>query len=119
MAACPLFHSPCSAGVQTWETRFAPELPLYPFGLPQAIGSIYLINRIDGGLGTRINGGVAYTSRIDGSQVATYPLLPALVTSLAIAPIALPDPTLTSASATEEQRQTLARYVAVYSAPAQ
>jgi hypothetical protein len=111
---CALAHTNCSTDINPTKSvtvTFAPQLPLFPRAQPQAVGSVYFLNRGDGGLGSRITAGGGYLSLdlANGSALATYPLYANLVTQTQVAPITYSSPP--AADATEWQKQNLVRYV--------
>jgi hypothetical protein len=108
---CGFYHSVCG-GSQWWNVTFAPGAG-FPSGLPQPVGAIYFVNRVEGNLGPRLTagGGALTTHRVDGSVISSYPLLASMVTHIPVNPIVLPGPHVGLEDATEEQKQTLVRSV--------
>jgi hypothetical protein len=127
MAPCALCHGACNAsglsgapgGVTTYTVTFAPT-PEWPGGLPQPVGSVIFVNRMESGSpsnSARITVGRGNVSllRVDGSEAASAPLSSGSATTLQVANITLPpvpnpdsDP-----SVTEEDKQLKVRYVRV------
>lgn len=113
-AGSSLFHAACG-GAQWLNIQFPPQLPLYPAGLPRAIGAAYVINRMDGGLGPRLTNGLANFTLTNsaGQRVGSYPLFASGVSHIPIAPMAPPPAAVQLATATDDEKALLVRWVRI------
>lgn len=122
---CGLLHSVCNASAlmpapftdSVYTITFPPLLPSFPTGEAQPVGSVYFINRMDGGFGSRIvaGGGRLTLDRADGSQVGpSLALLSGSVTQWQVNNITLP-PILAEGTWSESDKMLRVRYVTITS----
>ena len=120
-ASGKLLQAGCSAASDWYQVVFPPA-PGFAGGLPSIISRVYFVNRVDGGLATKItasNGEVDLYSPA-GTQVASAPLTSGTVTTLSFgsAPtVSVPNPT-DPAQLDEGARSKYVRFVKLLSAPA-
>jgi hypothetical protein len=133
VAPCQLAHAQCNAsgmsgapdGVTTYTLTFAPT-DEWPGGLPQAVGSVVYVNRVDTTTVANMNRilvgrGNMTLLRVDGSVAADVQLGSNQSTTLTVAPITLPPVPHpdTDPSVTEDDKQNKVRYVQLNSTSTQ